>query len=89
MPRTDNNTTQAKRRLSDLDIDYAADQSSTASEISGVTLTPTLTPTAVETKVKNINFGDVAMTLRMPLKSGNGEVFEAVHREKRPRFMSV
>jgi hypothetical protein len=85
MLRIDNDTPQAKRRLSDLNMDYVTDQSSTASETGGVIPTPT----AVEAKGKDINFGDVAMALKMPLESGTGEVFEEAHREKRPRFMSV
>jgi hypothetical protein len=83
MSSTDNNTLQAKRRLSGLNEDYTTDQSSTTSE--SAVATPTPTPTAVEAKGKGNIFGNVAKAL----KSGTGEAFKATHREKRPRFMSV
>lgn len=87
---TDNNTPQAKRRLSDLDMGYVADRSSAASEVGGLTPSLTPTPTANEDEGKAILFGEVAKGLVSPLKSGiAGEEFETAHRQKRPRFMSV
>lgn len=91
--RTDNNTPQAKRRLSDLDVGYVADRSSTASEIGDVSPTQGSTRTATAANEKGLIFGDVTNGLIRgamgPLKRGVGEDFEAAHREKRPRFMSV
>jgi hypothetical protein len=91
MSRTNDNTPQAKRLLPDLDEGYAADHSSTTSGTDVVTPTPTTTPTptAVEAKGRGIVFGDVDTALNLALKSRTGEDFEAAHRQKRPRFMSV
>jgi hypothetical protein len=89
MPRTGNNTPKAKRRLSDTDMGYVADQSSTASDIGGVTPNPMPYSTAGEAKGKDGIFGDVVIALKAPLKIGTGESFEAACREKRPRVMSM
>lgn len=87
--RTDNNTPQAKRRLSDLDTGYVAGRSSATSEASGLTPSLTPTPTAIGDEGKVLLFGEVAKGLVGPLRSWTGEEYETAHRQKRPRFMSV
>lgn len=92
--RSDNNTRQVKRRLSDLDTGYVADGSAAASEVGG--LTPSLTPTLIAQgdKDKAPLFGGVAKGLLLSrLKGGIDEELESGHGQwhgqKRRRFMSV
>lgn len=87
--RTDNNTPQAKRRLSELDTGYVADRSSAASEVGGLTPSLSPKPAANENEGKVVLFGEVAKGLVSPLKSGTDEELETAHRQKRPRFMSL